>query len=442
MFEAGYAPCNAVTIRGYTPEMRERLNEMLGIYQSKTKIPEAKKMNMMSRKIHNHLAVCIEEERGKNALMAYNTIIEERLIAKEVGDNGTYDGTVTYVARKGRFETMKLGRFIKRHILKEDVVPEKAFQKCIEGLVDHFFPTCVFEIHSGDEITRNYENCVGGGSCMAGKHAPKVDMYARNPKKFSQLIGRQNRNTGRAILFHMDDGFTMLGRIYCGTSYLTSMMKAHAKKKGWLYSDGYDLFRKDEAIDHDDYDFTISGVEWKEGGVPYMDIFENASIEGDTLKLYYNGGGDYNLNSCGGMLREGIYCIQCDDEFDIENAYNDGDNYWCPGCFDDWFVICDECEETTHTNNLRGIYDGGVCSSCYDNYYVCCVECNDAFHADNTITLHSGEKVCKSCLEDEYTLCEKCEQYVKETFTVIPSHDEDGRELCEDCKELCYAENG
>jgi hypothetical protein len=402
------------------------------------KTPERETMNSMSYTIHNHLAIAIKEERGTNAWMSIGTIIEERLIAKDVSDNGTYDGLVAYTVRHGRFETMKLGRFIKRHILKEDILPENIFQKCVEGLVNHFFPVCVMEVHSGKQITKNYENCVGGGSCMAGENAPKVDMYARNPKKFSQLIGKQNRCTGRAILFHMDDGFTMLGRIYCGSSYLTKMMMDYAKKKGWIYHDGYEMYRKGESVICSEYDFTISGVEWKEGGVPYMDDFEYGSIDGDDLlTLYHGGGGDYSLQCCSGMLRDdGVYCCCCDNSFAGDDAYHDNNNdCWCPDCFDEYFQTCDECEETVHVDCVHDTSNGGVCGSCRDNYYIQCVECNEYHHSDDMTTLHNGEEVCKTCLANEYVICEECEQYVKETTS-----GEDDRELCEDCKELCYAE--
>jgi len=404
--------------------------------KNKPKIPEAKQMNGMSYTIHRYLTECIKDNRGKNALMAFDIIIRERLIAKSCCDNGTYDGLVAYTVRKGKFETMKLGRFIKRHILKEEILPENVFQKCIERLVDYFFPTVEFEIHSGDKITQNYANRVGGGSCMAGEHSPKVDMYARNPKKFSQLIGKQNNTTARAIVFHMDDGFNMLGRIYTGSAHLNNMMKQYAKKKGWVYYDGYDLYLKGEVINRSDFDLVVSGVAWKEGGVPYMDDFENATIENDnTLTLYWSSGGDYNLTDCSGMLRDGVFCINCDMGFDENDAYNDDDGYWCPECFEQYFVTCDECEETTHINDICEVNNGNVCGNCHDNYYVTCVECESDHHAEDTVTLYDGEEVCKPCLEANYTLCEECEQYVKETTC-----GEDDRELCESCKENCYAE--
>jgi hypothetical protein len=401
------------------------------------KIPERETMNHMSYTIHNHLAIAIKEERGTNAWMSIGRIIEERLIAKECLDNNSYDGLIYYKTHKGRYETMKLGRFIKRHILKESILPENIFQKCVEGLVNHFFPVCVMEIHSGNQITRNYENCVGGGSCMAGENAPKVDMYARNPKKFSQLIGKQNRDTGRAILFHMDDGYTMLGRIYCGSSYLTNTMKDYAEKKGWIYNDGYGLYRKGETVSSSDYDMTISEVEWREGGVPYMDDFECGNIESDnTLTLFWSNSGDYCLQCCSGMLRDGACCCCCDNGFDENDAYyDDNGDTWCPCCFSEHFHTCDECEETIHVDYVRVTCDGEVCESCHDNYYVTCVECAEDYHADNTTTLHSGGEVCSTCLKNEYVICEECEQYVKEV-----SLGEDDRELCEDCKELCYAE--
>jgi hypothetical protein len=294
-------------------------------------------------------------------------------------------------------------------------------------------------------------------------------MYADNPKKFSQLVGKQNRNTARAILFHMDDGFTMLGRIYCGSSYLTNMMEMYAKEKGWMYSCGYNGLKiKDEAVDLDDHDLTISGVKWHEGGVPYMDDFENASIQSDgTMTLYYNSNSDYILTECSGMVMDGVYCCCCDSGFSEDNAFNDDNgDVWCPSCFEEYFLTCEDCEETVHTDNVREVHQGVVCESCYDNHYVSCAQCGKYHHSDNTTTLYDGEEVCKTCLKEEYTLCEECEQYTKEeTFMVTgcetvckscfdeynlceeceeyvkdTTSGEDDRELCEDCKEICYAE--
>lgn len=412
----------------WDPELTQSLKK-----KDKPVIPEAKKMNDLSYRIYHELKECVELFRGSNAWMAYSRIVEERLIAKGPFVSNSCSGNISYLTSKGRTESMKLGRFIRRHVLKENVLPEKVFQKCVEGLVNHFFPKCEFHVDSGKQITLNYENCVGGSSCMSGGDADKVAMYADNPKCFSQLIGKQNRTTARAIIFHMDDGYKLLGRIYCGSAYLTDMMEKYAKDKGWMIRSELGLEIKGEVIeDHSKYELRISGVKWKEGGVPYMDDFEHADVDDEgTLTLYYNCGGKYNLSNVSGFLINGCTCCQCEESFSVDDCYSTDEGYYCEGCHEDTFAPCDNCGKTVRMENIHSICGGAVCEDCIGNY-IECVHCSE-FHGFDDIT-HvgiDGEVVCKDCLEGQYIICGECGEYVStDCITTV-----DEQELCEECKE-------
>ncbi len=440
MWERTEYPLN----RRHVPQIDWNIFGNINTKKKQTVVPERKTMNLMSLRIYRELREVIIRERGSNAWMAYAMIIEERLIANDVYDNNSNDGNVYYTTCKGKIEIMKLGRFIKRRILKENVLPENIFQESIEGLVNHFFPVVVFRIDSGDAITRNYEQCVGGGSCMAGRDSDKVAMYADNPKCFSQLIATQNRVTGRAILFHMDSGHTMLGNIYCGSSYVSRMMESHAKEQGWIvYEYDSDRFysvlkHKDETISSgsEGYDFTISGVRWKEGSVPYMDDFANGSVQDDgTLTLYYDRGADHCLQSTCGFLEDGTYCHNCDEAFAMDNMHVFADYYYCPDCYDECFTTCSDCEETVRYNDMYSTKDGEVCETCYFDNYVECGDCHHYVESDDTTAVEGDEVVCSKCLENNYTKCEECDEYSTDC-----SQGEDDRELCKKCKELEYAE--
>jgi hypothetical protein len=367
--------------------------------------------------------------------MAYTKIIEERLILKDPFDSNQHNGEIAYLSSKQKTEHMKLGRFIRRQILKEKILPEFAFQECVENLVNHFFPKCDFHVDSGDKITRNYENCVGGGSCMAGDHSDKVAMYADNPKCFSQLIGKQNRNTARAIVFHMDDGYKMLGRVYGGSTYLTEMMYQYAEEQGWLYESRVGLKIKGKDVeDYSKYDLKISDVKYQEGGVPYMDSFENADLGSDgKLTLYYNSGGEYNLTNTCGFLTEGTYCCHCEEGVSLDDAFSTEDGYYCTHCYEEVFTTCDECEETIRISDLNNTATGAVCNSCIDDYAEC-VHCGE-FHHQDKIHCADGEAVCEECLVVKYNMCEECNEYAP----IDETSDVDGRELCESCKEAEYA---
>jgi hypothetical protein len=431
-------------IRGYTSQIEWSADygvlEKWFQKEKKNKFPEAKTMNSMSYTIHSHLCTAILLDRGSNALMAYTRIIQERLILKDPMNAKSLEGDVLYLNKPDdkAFSKMRLGRFIRRHVLKESVLTEKAFQDCVETLVNHFFPACTFEICTGNQITQNYENCVGGGSCMSGDCAPRTAIYADNPKCFSQLIGKQNRNTARAILFHTDGGHTVLGRVYTGSSYLARMMEQYCVKQGWMIEDGYELKYKGEEVDQtsDEFCLEISGIKWHEGGVPYMDSFENASVMNDnTITLYWSNGADYCLTDTSGFLRDGCFCCCCDTPHAEEDSYSSEDGYYCPGCFEERFTTCDHCSDTTHNSNMNEVYGEEVCNDCLSSYYVTCEDCGD-IHNDDDVTVIDDVNVCNGCKETKYTACTECDELVKNDDVVIGK---DEQELCETCKEAEYA---
>jgi hypothetical protein len=231
----------------------------------------------------------------------------------------------------------------------------------------------------------------------------------------------------------MDDGHTLMGRLYGGSSYLNQMMDKYAESKGWLVDDGYNLIHKGKNVDQSEYDFTISGVEYREGGVPYMDCFENASIQNDgTLTLYYWKSSDYNLQCTSGFIRDMYYCVCCDEgvgENDIHYHSNEG---WCTACSDEYFQECDHCNSMTHQGFMNETHDGAVCDGCLADCHTECEDCGCVYHMDDTTTMDDGE-VCKDCLDD-YTVCNECDGHTKEPVTM-----EDGKQLCNDCAEVEYA---
>jgi hypothetical protein len=403
------------------------------------KVKERAVLNYMSLTIYADLMSAIREHRGLNCQLAWSTIIKERLIAKDVSDAKSNTTGEVFYRRKvgGSHERMRLGRFLRRQVLPETVLSEVVFQAVIEQLTTFFFPTCTFVIDKGEKISENYRRCVGGGSCMAGEsNYEKVAMYAENPNAFSMLVGRMNRNSARAILFHTDSGHTYLGNIYGGTSYLNQQMMKYATEKGWLLYDG-GLRMEGELVHLSDddcqVDMVISGVEWHEGGVPYMDDFIDATVQNDgTLTLWFDKGGDYCLQDTGGFLIDGCYCVCCEHGFSTEQCIGTDDGWYCEECYGEDFTVCADCDESVLNRRMTAVANGDeVCTSCRDDNYCGCTHCDGLIPNDEVTAVNDDDgNVCSDCLDASYVKCEVCDKYFSDTFT-----NEDGDELCECCTE-------
>lgn len=101
----------------------------------------------------------------------------------------------------------------------------------------HFYDleSYTFKIVRGNDLIEAY--ATGPSSCMAGKDH-LLEIYAANPEKVALLkIYRKGRYMGRALLWHTDQGWTVMDRIYPSDEgdHIKAAIR-YAEAQGWDYT--------------------------------------------------------------------------------------------------------------------------------------------------------------------------------------------------------------
>lgn len=278
------------------------------------------------------------------------------------------------------------------------------------------------EILRGQAIMDAYEEEVGGSSCMTGDCSCYTGLYVENPNRFGMLVIRNGNDSARAIVHYLDNGRTLLGCVYTTAEHLLDKMRDYGIQQGWhIYRDLTDI---------DKSTLIMSGLNFCEGEIPYMDVLIQGEICGDTLTASYNGG-SFSLQDQNGGLG-GYTCEACGDHVHEDDTYRDnGGEAYCETCFNEIFFICYHCNDTVCNDDgifieNKEIY---VCQSCADQNYHQCKTCSDYHELDNVQFLND-DAYCESCFDEIADCCEECSEafYTKDLTTV-----DDSGPLCEDC---------
>lgn len=297
---------------------------------------------------------------------------------------------------------MKTGRFLTRKLhLNNGFLPDTLIQRIASEINYYLFPEQTIRIDTGAAIYDNYRDEVGGHSCMTGHCAEYVGFYVDNPGRFSQIVAEQGNDSARAIVFHLDDGETLLGRIYSTCEYLKDRIRTYAKDHNWLTNDA---------------GCVMSGLRYTDGEMPYMDSMYEYKLHGNTITI---GRGldccDGELQQTDGYLDTGVYCCCCncgDNVHEDDVCYNNNGDSYCGGCYDETYGYCEKCEEEYLREDTVCV-DGDVywCEYCADRHAYQCEDCGDWF--TSTVTIEN-EEYCESCAES-YPICNDCGEFVKET---------------------------
>ncbi len=316
-------------------------------------------------------------------------------------------GFIAYnVPNKDRMK-MKTGRFLVRKLGLQTVLPDTAIQRLASEINAMLFPGFGIRLDTGEDIYENYHNEVGGRSCMTGSSADCVRLYVDNPTRFSQLIIEQNGDSARAMVFHLDNGDILVGRVYATCEYLKARIKDYAESQGWAPR----------------LSGTISGLEYTDGEIPFMDDLNQYRIDNNLLTIgTCLPSGIGVLNSQDGNLEEQRPCCDCGEHVDEDDCYsNENGELYCESCWHATYSYCDKCSHEVLREDIREV-DGDKywCESCADRHAYQCEECEE--YSTDTITIDDNE-YCQSCAE-RYPICEDCGEYVREA-------NEQGH--CEDC---------
>ena len=329
------------------------------------------------------------------------------------------------IVTNSKFQQIKIGRLV-RSLTK--LSGNKVTDKEVEIFVNEFKSKYEFfrnsfrnfKLVSGDEIKYWYssDNYSDGrstlhNSCMRYPECQNYfGIYVENPQVCQLLIHKkdfeENKITGRAIVWKLDNGDTFMDRIYYSKDSEVGLFIEYAKSNGWAYKSNQSvdgdvflngsLYSKDLTVKLKNFNFkyypyldTISYL--SSNGILSKDKIEKRSkrlrsaeggIEGCECSDGYvdcttcDGGGKYDCNRCDG---EGsIECSDCGGSGEYECNYCEGS-----GKIED--LVCKDCNGSGSTN----------CSAC-DNEPIECSDCGG-----------SGEIECEDCSGRGSVECENCE---------------------------------
>jgi hypothetical protein len=323
---------------------------------------------------------------------------------------------------------MKTGRFLTRKLgLNNGFMSDVQISKMADTINRYLYPDIEIRLDSGCQVTQNYKDAVGSSSCMTGSNSGCVGLYENNPGRFRQLIMLHNGNSARAIVHKLDCGKFLMDRVYSDSETLKESMIEYAKNKKWAYRQN--MYPGIDDVAGIDYDSCIvSGLDYYDGEVPYMDTLTGYRITNGLLDIFHRNSkypGDGTLDSTDGYIKQGVNCCNCNENVPEDSALcsEDGD-YYCENCYCEVFSHCEKCDREVLSDDVVHIEDKNiyVCKDCAGCYYGQCEDCNNWY--SETFNVNNGDKnVCQSCLDD-YSTCDNCDKS-------FPGLDENN--LCDDC---------
>jgi len=342
-------------------------------------------------------------------------------------DDGT-PGFLAYDVQGHDRMKMRTGRFLTRKLkLNNNFLPDTAIQHIAAQINTKLFgDTDEIRLDSGQQITCNYKDDIGGSSCMTGDAADYVGLYADNPNKIKQLVMRSMNDTARAIVHVLDNGMYHMSRIYATSEDLKQRMRDYARDKKWLY------YATAVDVVHSKSMLVVSGLDYTDGEIPYADSLNAYRIENGKLTITHPANAyDGILDSTCGELEDSSRCIGCGEHIDGDDTYQEHGEIYCSGCHGELFSWCEVCEQTHPADDITWVegVNMSVCDHCLEDYALC-GDCNRYFKNDDIRLIgHDDKYVCESCLED-YSCCDNCGDY----FSNVEQAD-NGDFLCENCLE-------
>jgi hypothetical protein len=187
-----------------------------------------------------------------------------------------------------------------------------------------------FEIVNGDELYEYYQRGDGPQSCMRGESY--VQMYADNPDVCEMVIvSLDGEYFGRALLWHTDEGQTVLDRIYPNSGIHVELLKSYATEQGWDYLEKQSY--EEHFVSRRAYHVTIRRND--NGEFPYMDTFRYCYSDDITdppfiLTNQRNGAYHYILTDTDGSLdHDSDFCRSYEDNDDEEEGEGSGEYTYC-----------------------------------------------------------------------------------------------------------------
>lgn len=219
-----------------------------------------------------------------------------------------------------------------------------------------------------DELRRGAQSCMTHEECQ-----PFLELYTQNENIRMLVFTRRKKLIGRALLWDLTDGRTLMDRVY-GRQVMQKVFESYANEQGWIrkvthtYGDTPYVIG-DTPVEDDNFVVALEKTEFRH--YPYMDTMRYVSHDGfvtnkrtdtsDVLAVYTGGAGD--------NLHRQVACPNCTKRF--ERRYtgrpNPADKLWyhdyCGTCRGVLFFGCMVCGETKRTSD-RCQEKVNVCKEC------------------------------------------------------------------------------
>ncbi len=394
----------------------------------------------------------VKQTLGVNAFISRMYIIKEILSKLEPTkpDDETC-GFIAYNVPNNPYERMKLktGKFLTRKLnLNSGFLNDSSLRKIADAINVKMNPDCNYRLDNGSAIYGNYRDGIGGGACMSGGEADKVELYVDNPKVYQQAILELGGDSARAMVIRLDNGDYLMDRIYTTSLFLKEKMRDIAKDNQWYYrtlTGAGDFGISDcRGCSVQDYSiFVVRGLKYNDGAVPYQDTLTRYNLKGDEIRIQHLDSGlcyDGILDSTDGYIADGNSgtCYHCESMVDIDDLLFSEvtENHYCESCHNELFSTCQHCEEALYINDLEKIEDADEywCEDCVGKHVARCVECNelnigayyiveDAVYCGDCVKTHcykcvvcnelflelNDEKLCRDCQTEKIKISEYVE---------------------------------
>jgi len=407
---------------------------------------------------HEFFSLFPEEEKTETFLSALGKIYDNHgpiLHISFEDSNGTHNVLCDPSALKRDISSiktsqLKIGKFVRAMFTKggidfkptdiEDFVNK--YKSIITQMRDKFNN---FKIVKGEDIRKsysvdNYLNTNGslGNSCMRyDKCQPFLDIYVKNEDKVSLVVlMKEDKVTGRAILWTDEKDRKVMDRIYTNNSADEQLFKDFAKANNFWYKKEQNMYEDTPFVTNVDGEeeryITVYLKSTDYDYYPYMDSLKfynpgTGKITNSDDSYEYNltdtDGGNGSCDECGGGGT--MQCGDCDGDGEMECGECEGNgenecgecegngNVDCSVCDGEGKEECDYCdgegESDCSTCDGEGTYDDEECYDCGGSGKESCEHCDGEGSRECNPCDGSGQRECRECGGDGSIECERCD---------------------------------
>jgi hypothetical protein len=268
-----------------------------------------------------------------------------------------------------------------------------------------------FKIVKGEDIRKsysvdNYLNTNGslGNSCMRYDKCQRfLDIYVKNEDKVSLIVlTKDDKVTGRAILWTDEKDRKVMDRIYTNNSADEQLFKDFAKTSNFWYKKEQNMYSDTPFITN------VDGEEEKYITVYLKSIDYDYYPYMDSLKFYNPGTGKIT-NS--------------DDSYEYELTDTDGGNGSCSECGGGGTLECGDCDGAGEDE----------CYECGGRGNINCGECEGSGEVECTVCDGEGKEECDYCSGEGESDCSSCDGEGTHDDEECSDCGGSGKESCEHC---------